>query len=708
MTLRRTTPFALAAGLIAAVFPAARGGDIGAVGSGNWSSTTTWTGGAAPGSGDDVFIGGNRPAGAAQSAAVALTGDAAARNLYLGYNNNGQGVLNLGDSRLTLNSLTIGASAGTTGTITRGTGSFTTNGLTVNNGNSLTLEAGDIARDLSVQNGSAATTSAVGNVTNTVSVGAGSTLSLGADLAVGGTVGGQGTVDANGHSISAYQLALGSGGTNLVDRGDLHLSGLTINGALPGFQLTAADSVNGLTLNNGASMDLAGYTSLRDLSVQNGSAATTSAVGNVTNTVSVGAGSTLSLGADLAVGGTVGGQGTVDANGHSISAYQLALGSGGTNLVDRGDLRISSLLDINGPLPGFEITAGDTIGSLRLSNHSMTLGEGVHIGGLTLQNGSSLTTTSTGNVTSGVNVGSGSTLSLGADLAFAYGASISGQGTIDANGHAISAYQLALGSGGTNLVDRGDLNLSYLTVNGAGADFHFNAADSVGALNLNNGSHATTSATGNITSDLGISEGSTLSLGADLAVKWFINASGTIDANGHDVYGVRFTLTGPDANLIDATVSASGLTLNAADITLNALGSSVGGLDLKNGSTLTLIQTMGDAAGFSVDGNHWLAMGGVAIDSSSTLALIFADTPGESWLFRWQGSWLSELDSMIAAGRITVATSWEYDVVERNGYTYIMQTSAAVPEPASVVMMGLGVAGGVGVLARRRKATTTA
>jgi len=591
MTLRRTTPFALAAGLIAAVFPAARGGDIGAVGSGNWSSTTTWTGGAAPGSGDDVFIGGNRPAGAAQSAAVALTGDAAARNLYLGYNNNGQGVLNLGDSRLTLNSLTIGASAGTTGTITRGTGSFTTNGLTVNNGNSLTLEAGDIARDLSVQNGSAATTSAVGNVTNTVSVGAGSTLSLGADLAVGGTVGGQGTVDANGHSISAYQLALGSGGTNLVDR---------------------------------------------------------------------------------------------------------------------GDLRISSLLDINGPLPGFEITAGDTIGSLRLSNHSMTLGEGVHIGGLTLQNGSSLTTTSTGNVTSGVNVGSGSTLSLGADLAFAYGASISGQGTIDANGHAISAYQLALGSGGTNLVDRGDLNLSYLTVNGAGADFHFNAADSVGALNLNNGSHATTSATGNITSDLGISEGSTLSLGADLAVKWFINASGTIDANGHDVYGVRFTLTGPDANLIDATVSASGLTLNAADITLNALGSSVGGLDLKNGSTLTLIQTMGDAAGFSVDGNHWLAMGGVAIDSSSTLALIFADTPGESWLFRWQGSWLSELDSMIAAGRITVATSWEYDVVERNGYTYIMQTSAAVPEPASVVMMGLGVAGGVGVLARRRKATTTA
>ena len=589
MTLRRTTPFALAAGLIAAVFPAARGGDIGAVGSGNWSSTTTWTGGAAPGSGDDVFIGGNRPAGAAQSAAVALTGDAAARNLYLGYNNNGQGVLNLGDSRLTLNSLTIGASAGTTGTITRGTGSFTTNGLTVNNGNSLTLEAGDIARDLSVQNGSAATTSAVGNVTNTVSVGAGSTLSLGADLAVGGTVGGQGTVDANGHSISAYQLALGSGGTNLVDRGDLHLSGLTINGALPGFQLTAADSVNGLTLNNGASMDLAGYTSLRDLSVQNGSAATTSAVGNVTNTVSVGAGSTLSLGADLAVGGTVGGQGTVDANGHSISAYQLALGSGGTNLVDRGDL-----------------------------------------------------------------------------------------------------------------------NLSYLTVNGAGADFHFNAADSVGALNLNNGSHATTSATGNITSDLGISEGSTLSLGADLAVKWFINASGTIDANGHDVYGVRFTLTGPDANLIDATVSASGLTLNAADITLNALGSSVGGLDLKNGSTLTLIQTMGDAAGFSVDGNHWLAMGGVAIDSSSTLALIFADTPGESWLFRWQGSWLSELDSMIAAGRITVATSWEYDVVERNGYTYIMQTSAAVPEPASVVMMGLGVAGGVGVLARRRKATTTA
>jgi hypothetical protein len=120
---------------------------------------------------------------------------------------------------------------------------------------------------------------------------------------------------------------------------------------------------------------------------------------------------------------------------------------------------------------------------------------------------------------------------------------------------------------------------------------------------------------------------------------------------------------------------------------------------------LTLTQTLGDSTGFTLLGNQ---SNSLQIDGTSVLALMFADTPGESWLFRWQGSWLSQLEALIAAGRITVDSSWGYDVLEREGYTYIMQTSAAVPEPASVVMMGLGVAGGVGVFARRRKATPTA
>lgn len=372
MTLRRTTPFALAAGLLAAVLPAARGGDIGAVGSGNWSSTATRTGGAVPGSGDDVFIGGSHPAGAAQSVVVTLTGDAAARNLYLGYNNNGQGALDLGDSRLTLNSLIIGAGAGTTGTISRGTGSFTTNGLIVSNGNSLTLGSGDITRDLTLNGGSTATTSAVGNIASSVNVGSGSTLSLGSDLALSWKIGGQGTIDANGHDITAQGLDFTGAGAKLLDNG---------------------------------------------------------------------------------------------------------------------------------------------------------------------------------------------------------------------------------------------------------------------------------------------------------------------------------------------AVTVQGLLLNGAKIGMNALGDTTGALQLLNSSVLTLSQTLGDSTGFTLLGNQ---ANSLQIDGTSVLALMFADTQGESWLFRWRGSWVGQIDSLIAAGRITVDSSWGYDVVEREGYTYIMQTSAAVPEPASVVMMGLGVAVGVGVFARRRKVTPTA
>ena len=54
---------------------------VGAKSSGDWGTGSIWTSGSAPGSSNNVYIGGNTPTGAASTATVTLTTNEAAANL---------------------------------------------------------------------------------------------------------------------------------------------------------------------------------------------------------------------------------------------------------------------------------------------------------------------------------------------------------------------------------------------------------------------------------------------------------------------------------------------------------------------------------------------------------------------------------------------------------------------------------------------------
>jgi hypothetical protein len=361
--------------VILAVWAAASTGasaqDVGATTNGNWNDPTIWTTGTVPGSSNNVLIGSTvppAPTGSASIVTVTLTQNQSASNLNLGDGNNTHGTLNLGSNTLTIsNVLTIGQTGGL-GTITRTTGSFTAATVNVESTNSFTFGSNDVTTNLFVFSGSTATTAAVGNVTSMANVLSGSTLNLGANMNLGANgqldVENTGSVlNLNGFNASAGTILIGQFGQQPVT---------VLRGATPGSLTANTMYVANNTLNLVASDQITGL-----LNLNTNANVTTASTGNVTGNVEVLSGSKLNLGADLVTpSGIVDLQdgGSINANGHAISAINLQVGffgTGATSVTNAGNVSVESLFLAHGSTVSLQ--GGSSVSSLLSLDGGSTL-----------------------------------------------------------------------------------------------------------------------------------------------------------------------------------------------------------------------------------------------------------------------------------------------------------------------------------------------
>jgi filamentous hemagglutinin len=631
--------------------------------------------------------------------------------LNLGANMTLSGTMDVeNNSTLNLNGHTLSASRINLGingvpTTVQNRGALTATNLNV--GMSFNLNAADSVTNYSLNNAtstlnssvaslmaqnSSATTTPAGNVTGNVSLG-NSTLNLGANMTLSGTmnVDGSSTLNMNGYSLTAATIGLGS---TLLNRGVLAATFLQVSNQA--FTLNASDTVANFSLNN-ATATLNSNISVGTLNLTNSSSATITATGNVTATVGLFAASTLNVGANLILSGTmeVRDNSTLNMNGHTLTANFIDLGSETnlpTTLQNRGALTANTLGVGN---QTFNLNAVDNVTNYYLTNATSTLNSSVAL--LVVDGSSQATTTVAGNVTGTVQV-HGGTLNLGANMTLSNYILVGGA-TLNMNGHTLTADLIALAEG--SLLNRGVLTATELDVETQA--FNLNAADSVGTLVAYDQGHATTTATGNVTGSVQVLATSMLTLGANMTLRGSVDVeyNSTLDMAGYSLEAatiyVGYFDTQPASIINNLGIQAlnlylgngSGMTLHSDDV-LNAL------LSITGNSTLTVLQANGQLTGLALNGN---ASGYLSILDTSVLDLAFGSQIQPNWIFRWKdpagGNWDTTLAGLISGGRIVISAPNGYSILDQGGYTYIEGgvVAPSVLEPASAGLVGVGILG---------------
>jgi hypothetical protein len=187
-------------------------------------------------------------------------------------------------------------------------------------------------------------TTAAGNVSVNVSISGGSSLTLGADMTLTNSLDLEdagSTFNMAHHALNAYQINFGWYGTGtptLSNRARLTTSFLSV--ANQTFDMNSTDSVANFYLRNGASTLNA---PVEGLNLYNNATATTTAAGNVTWLANIYSGSKLTLGADMNLSSNLNLQdngSTLDMAGHALTANAIYLGwnGGTTTLLNNGKI----------------------------------------------------------------------------------------------------------------------------------------------------------------------------------------------------------------------------------------------------------------------------------------------------------------------------------------------------------------------------------
>ena len=554
---------------------------------------------------------------------------------------------------------------------------------------------------LTLSYSSQATTTPAGNVTGSVGVDLGSTLTMGAPMTLTGNLDLErsSTLDMGSHPLNAYSVQFSWNKNQpytLLNRAPIMATYLEVG--IGTFNLSASDNVTNFYLDFAASTL---SSSVANLTLSYTSQATTTPSGNVGGYVSLDLSSSLTMGAAMTLTGNLDLErsSTLDMAGHPLTANVVQLGWNNNlpyTLLNRAPIT-ATYLEVG--LGTFNLSASDNVTNFYLDYASSTLSSSVS--NLTLSYTSQATTTPAGNVGGSVSLDLSSSLTMGAAMTLTGNLDLERSSTLDMAGHPLTASVVQLGWNQNQpytLLNRAPITAAYLEV-GLGT-FNLSASDnvtnfyldyaastlssSVFNLTLSYTSHATTTPAGNVAGGVSLDLSSSLTLGAPMTLTGNLDLerSSTLNMAGHPLSAYAIYM-GWSYGLPVTVVNAAPVTANylyvGGSVALAAPGSVINNtMTIAGTSTLTLQQPAGQSTGLTFFGSTSAAL---AINDISVLQLAGGANSNPAWTFRWQdvgGSWESTLNGLIAAGRIAVSSSSGYSVFDDEGYTYVATPSTLI------------------------------